>query len=105
MMKKLLFIPALALFLFSCSDSDECHECHIAFDNVDGTETMWEIQAPSGDDEFCGSELETVEDPSYMHNVSAPLISSDGNDTLQAGEYGSSNGYEIHCEEHADHDH
>ena len=99
-MKKLSLI-LLAGILFCCSDSDDCHECHIALENADGTETMWEIKTSSGDDEFCGSELETVEDPSYMHEVTEALYSTSGNDTLQPGQYGSSNGYEIHCEEHA----
>lgn len=98
-MKKLSLI-LFAGVLFSCSDSDDCHECHIALENADGTETMWEIQTPTGGEEFCGSELETVEDPTYMHTVTQPLISTSGNDTLQPGDYGASNDYEIHCEEH-----
>jgi len=87
MMKKLLIAPALALFLFSCSDSDDCHECHIAWDNGSGTEVEVEIG------EFCGSELSDVESNGYT-------LASDtviGNDTIPAGDYV---GTDIHCEEH-----
>ncbi len=87
----------------SCSSSDEdCHECHIALENSDGTETMWEISNSSGGEDFCANELITVEDPAYMHTVTDTLTSDDGL-VLLPGEYGVSNGYEIHCEEHADH--
>jgi hypothetical protein len=90
--------------LTSCSkDGEECHECHIALENADGSETMWEIENPSGGDEFCGDELTNVEASDYLHTVSEMIISTDGTDTLQPGNYGVSNGYEIHCEEHGDH--
>lgn len=86
-MKKLLIAPALALFLFSCTDSDDCHECHIAWYNGSGTEVEVEIG------EFCGSELSDVESNGYT-------LASDtviGNDTIPAGDYA---GTDIHCEEH-----
>tara|TARA_B110000196_G_C20524902_1_gene377214 strand:+ start:189 stop:515 length:327 start_codon:yes stop_codon:yes gene_type:complete len=108
-MKKMnLFTSAtlcMALAFTSCSKSDsgdDCHECHIALENQDGTETMWEITNSSGGEDFCANDLTTVEDPSYMHTVTDTLTSSDGL-VLVPGEYGVSNGYEIHCEEHADH--
>ena len=97
-------------FISSCSsDSDShtddgCHECHIALDNGDGTETAWDITNSSGGEDFCGSELATVEDPTYEHTITEALVSASG-DTLPAGTYGASNGYEIHCEDHGDHDH
>ena len=96
----------IIVFISSCSDShdDACHECHIALENADGSETMWEMQNSSGGEDFCGEELTTVEAPGYDHSVSEILISTVGNDTLQPGDYGASNGYEIHCEDHGDHD-
>jgi hypothetical protein len=87
MMKKLLIAPALALFLFSCSDSDDCHECHIAWQNSANEEVEVEIG------EFCGSELSDVESNGYTL-ASEQVI---GNDTVPAGDYA---GSDIHCEEH-----
>lgn len=89
MMKKLFIAPALALFLFSCSDSDDCHECHVAYMTDAG-----EIQVEIG--EFCGTALEEVEAPDYLHAIDETVV---GNDTVPAGSY------EVHCEEHGDHDH
>jgi hypothetical protein len=89
MMKKLLIAPALALFLFSCSDSDECHECHVAYMTDAG-----EVEVEIG--EFCGSNLEEVEAPDYLHTIEETVV---GTDTVPAGSY------EVHCEEHGDHDH
>ena len=93
-MKKtnLLTVATLCLaFAFtSCSKSDsvECHECHIAFDEANG-----EIEVEIG--EFCGAALEDVEAPGYSHTIELTVV--DG-DTVPAGTYS-----EIHCEEHADH--
>lgn len=92
-MKKLWIAPALALFLFSCSDSDDCHECHIAYKATPDAE---EIEAEIG--EFCGSELTDVEANGYTLD-SAMVV---GNDTVPAGTYP---GADIHCEEHHDDDH
>ena len=110
-MKKVNYLLTAVAFMFgvtftSCSDShdDACHECHIALENADGSETMWEMTNSSGGEDFCGEELTTVEAPGYDHSVSEMLISIGGNDTLQPGDYGASNGYEIHCEDHGDHD-
>jgi len=109
-MKKFNYLLTAVAFLVivtttSCSKSDDgCHECHIALENADGSETMWEMTNSSGGEDFCGEELTTVEAPDYDHSVSEILISTDGNDTLQPGDYGASNGYEIHCEDHGDHD-
>ena len=88
-MKKLLIVPALALFMFSCSDSDDCHECHVAYMTDAG-----EIEVEIG--EFCGTALEEVEAPDYLHTIEGTVV---GNDTVPAGSY------EVHCEEHGDHDH
>ena len=92
-MKKLLIAPALALFLFSCSESDGCHECHAAYMNMSPSDTV-EVQIEIG--EFCGSELEEVEAPGYLHTINDTIV---GTDTIPAGSY------EVHCEEHGDHDH
>lgn len=81
---------AVISILASCGKEDECHECHIAYDGPNG-----EIEVEIG--EFCGSELEDVEAPGYSHTISQTIV---GNDTVPAGSYS-----EIHCEEHADHDH
>ena len=91
----------------SCSDDHDhadCHECHIAQEMSDGSEMMWEISNSSGGEDFCGSELSTVEDPEYMHTVTDTLTCTMGNHLLPPGEYGEANGYEIHCEDHGDHD-
>ena len=88
-MKKLLIVPTLALFMFSCSDSDDCHECHVAYMTDAG-----EIQVEIG--EKCGTELDEVEAPGYLHPIEMTVV---GNDTVPAGSY------EVHCEEHGDHDH
>lgn len=89
MMKKLMFIPALALFLFSCTDSDECHECHIAWMNAANEEVEVEIG------EFCGAQLTDVESNGYTLSTEQVV----GNDTIPAGDYAAS---DIHCEEHHD---
>ena len=47
--------------------------------------------------EFCGDELADVETPGYAHTIDETIV---GNDTVPAGTY-----TDIHCEEHADHDH
>ena len=110
-MKKLNYLFAAFVFLAiatmtSCSKSeDECHECHIALEMADGSEMMWDITNSSGGEDFCGDELTTVENPSYMHTVSDTLWCTMGTHPLPPGEYGADNGYEIHCEEHGDHDH
>ena len=88
-MKKLLIVPTLALFMFSCSDSDDCHECHVAYMTDAG-----EVQVEIG--EFCGTGLEEVEAPDYLHTIEENVV---GNDTVPAGSY------PVHCEEHGDHDH
>ena len=40
--------------MFSCPDSDDCHECHVAY-MIDGSEVSVDIG------EFCGTGLEEVE--------------------------------------------
>ncbi len=105
-----IVIVACSVTMFSsCSSDDDhadaCHECHLALENADGSETMWEMTNSAGGEDFCGEELTTVEAPGYDHSVSEEWISTDGNDTLPAGSYGASTGHEIHCEDHGDHDH
>ncbi len=73
----------------SCSSSSDCHECHVAYMTDAG-----EISVEIG--EFCGTALEEVEAPSYVHSIEETIV---GNDTVPAGSY------PVHCEEHADHDH
>ena len=93
MMKKLLIAPVLALFLFSCSDSDGCHECHAAY-IIPSSSPPVEVQIEIG--EFCGSELEEVEAPGYLYTINDTIV---GTDTIPAGSYA------VHCEEHGDHNH
>ena len=93
-MKKLkLGIFAIAIALFSACDNheDDCHECHVAYEN-NGVEIEVEILAADGGDDFCGTELETVEAPGYTHEIPQTIV---GMDTVPAGSY------EVHCEEHA----
>ena len=80
--------------LSSCdSHSDECHECHIAFDTPNG-----EIEVPinnaAGGEEFCGAELEEAEGSDFAYTLTEDYIA--GADTVPAGTY-----TEIHCEAHA----
>ncbi len=90
----MLFLMCVTVFIMSsCDSGTECHECHIAFMNASGQEVEVEIG------EFCGADLEAVEDPSYTHTLNEDVIV--GSDTVPAGTYS-----DIHCEEHADdHDH
>ena len=108
-MKNLSFLMiasfALLIFFSSCSSDENCQECHIALPDGNGGETAWDISNPNGGDEFCGDELTDVENPDNAFVVTEMLISDDGNDTLMPGTYGGPNSdYEIHCEEHGDHD-
>ena len=55
-MKKTILILGVA-FLFACisscsKDGEDCHECHIALENANGSESMWHIESPSGGEEF-----------------------------------------------------
>ncbi len=104
-------IVACSVAMFSsCSSDDDhadgCHECHIALENADGSETMWHIESPSGGEEFCGQELENAESSSYVYTVTDTLYCEEMGCILLPGEYGpgsANSEYEIHCEEHADH--
>jgi hypothetical protein len=91
-MKKKCFKTILLLssitFMVSCSSDSDCKECHIAWMNESNEEVEVEIG------EFCGSELDDVEDLSYTHTLDEAVII--GNDTVPAGPYST-----IHCEEHA----
>lgn len=111
MKKSNYFLSAIVLIavvtMTSCSkDNDElCHECHIAL--PDKSETQWEITNAAGEEEFCGQELTDAESSSYVYTVTDTLYSSDGI-PLPPGDYGpgsANSQYEIHCEEHGDHDH
>ena len=111
-MKKVNFISfavicSAMVIMTSCSkeDGDLCHECHIAL--PDKSEAAWDITNSSGGEEFCGQELTDAESSSYVYTVTDTLFSSDGI-PLPPGEYGpgsANSQYEIHCEEHGDHDH
>ena len=94
--------------LASCEDdhddhdhSGDCHACHIALPQSDGTEITWDILPTSGGTEFCGDELEDAESSSYSYAVSDTLYSDNGNIPLLPGEYGPGSAdnsqYEIHC--------
>ena len=94
-MKKISLLSILLVgmfgFMTSCSSSDDCHECHIAYMNAVGDEVEVEIG------EFCGDALADVETDGYSHTIEETIV---GTDTVPAGTYS-----DIHCEEHGDHDH
>jgi hypothetical protein len=95
-MKKFFLIPFViaSLFIMSCEEEDhhdECHECHIAY-MATGSKTQGEIG------EFCGDDLADVEANGYT--LLEDLVVGDV--TIPAGFYP---GVDIHCEDHADHDH
>lgn len=113
-MKKVNYLVMGVAFLAitsmtSCSKDDDsaelCHECHIAL--PDKSETAWDITNASGGEDFCGQELVDVESSDHVYTVTDTLYSSDGI-PLPPGEYGPGSDnpqYEIHCEDHGDHDH
>ena len=112
-MKKVNYLVMGVVFLAissmtSCSKDDDaelCHECHIAL--PDKSEIQWEILNASGGEDFCEDELTDAESSSYVYTVTDTLYSSDGI-PLPPGEYGpgsANSQYEIHCEDHGDHDH
>ena len=90
-MKKISLLSILLVgifgFMTSCSSSDDCHECHIAYDNDT-------VQVDIG--EFCGDDLANVE--AYGYTLTEDMMVGDV--TIPAGLYN-----DIHCEEHGDHDH
>ena len=92
-MKKLNLLTTTALCLTlgfgSCSDSVECHECHVAILMEDGSEHEHEIG------EFCGDELEDVEANGYAVDTAFTHMGT----TYPAGHM--FNESEVHCEEHA----
>ena len=100
-------LASVFALMSSCSkDGEDCHECHIALENADGSETMWHIESPSGEEEFCGDELENAESSSYIYTVTDTLYCEEMGCILPPGEYGpgsTNSEYEIHCEEHGDH--
>ena len=105
------FFIAIGLILLasSCSKDEGCHECHLSLPDGNGGEIMWEITNSSGGEDFCGSELEDAESASYVVTITDSLTSTDGSTVLPAGTYGpgstDNTQYEIHCEDHGDHDH
>tara|TARA_B100000530_G_scaffold104689_1_gene64822 strand:+ start:214 stop:516 length:303 start_codon:yes stop_codon:yes gene_type:complete len=87
-----------AFFLMtSCSSSDDCHECHIALYNAAGVEVA---QHEIG--EFCGNDLEDVESAGYNLENAVTYTDQDSTYTLSPGLIP---GDDVHCEEHANHDH
>ena len=95
----LLYIIFLSAFFFmtSCSSSDDCHECHIALYNAAGVEVA---QHEIG--EFCGNDLEDVESAGYNLENAVTYTDQDSTYTLSPGLIP---GDDVHCEEHANHDH
>ena len=59
-MKKVLIVVAAGV-LFSCTNDDGCHECHIAWVNSQNQEVEVEIG------EKCGTELSEIESEIYEH--------------------------------------
>ena len=87
-----------AFFLMtSCSSSDDCHECHIALYNAAGVEVA---QHEIG--EFCGNDLQDVESAGYNLENAVTYTDQDSTYTLSPG---LTPGDDVHCEEHANHDH
>jgi len=91
-----LFLSAF-LFMTSCSSSDDCHECHIALYNAAGVEVA---QHEIG--EFCGNDLQDVESAGYNLENAVTYTDQDSTYTLSPGLIP---GDDVHCEEHANHDH
>ena len=93
MKNNFLFLAGISVFMFvACEDDDhdhdsDCHECHIAYNNVT-------VQVDIG--EFCGDDLANVEANGYTLTEDMMV----GDVTIPAGLY-----TDIHCEEHGDHDH
>tara|TARA_X000000368_G_scaffold61361_1_gene43271 strand:+ start:203 stop:505 length:303 start_codon:yes stop_codon:yes gene_type:complete len=95
-LSSILFLSAV-FFMTSCSSSDDCHECHIALFNDAGIEVA---QHEIG--EFCGNDLEDVESAGYNLADTVTYTDQDSTYTLSPGLIP---GDDVHCEEHADHDH
>ena len=95
----LFTIMCAGLFFVSCEKDedhhDECHECHIAFMEEDGSEHVVDI-----DGEFCGDDLVNLEANGWEATED---IMHDGALEYAMGEIVPAS--MIHCEEHAgDHD-
>jgi len=87
-----------AFFLMtSCSSSSDCHECHIALYNAAGVEV-----ATHEIGEFCGNDLQDVESAGYNLENAVTYTDQDSTYTLSPGLIP---GDDVHCEEHANHDH
>jgi len=100
MKKNFLLALFLSLFIVSCEkdddhDHDECHECHIALMEDDGSEHQIDI-----DGDFCGDDLANIEANGW---VATTEISHDGEVEFNIGDLVPAS--MIHCEEHANHDH
>ena len=102
------FLSLAIVIMSSCSKDEDkigCQECHIAL--PDKNETAWDITNLSGGDQFCGQELTDAESNTYVYTVVDTLYSSGDSIPLLPGEYGpgsANSQYEIHCEDHGDHD-
>ena len=100
-MKNINLLSTIFLFAFflmtSCSSSDDCHECHIALYNAAGVEVA---QHEIG--EFCGNDLQDVESAGYNLENAVTYTDQDSTYTLSPGLIP---GDDVHCEEHANHDH
>ena len=92
----IIFLCAFFL-MTSCSSSDDCHECHIALYNAAGVEVA---QHEIG--EFCGNDLQDVESAGYNLENAVTYTDQDSTYTLSPGLIP---GDDVHCEEHANHDH
>ena len=101
------------VFFNSCKkddDAETCSPCHIALDNGDGTETAWDIMNAAGGSDFCGQELSDAEASNFVYVVTDTMYCDESNCALPPGEYGpgstdsTTSAYEIHCEDHGDHD-
>ena len=111
--KNLLSIMLVVSIVFfsSCKkddDAETCSPCHIALD-MDGTEMKWSFMNSEGGTDFCGQELTDTEASSFVYSVTDTMWCDDNVCALPPGDYGPGTpdnpDYEIHCEDHGDHDH
>ena len=102
MKNSFLFCLGLAGLLFISCDKDDdhhdsCHECHLEMVMTDGT-----IDHCTEIGEFCGEDLHDVEENGWVVTEAFGAFEFDGV-TYEVGHLFTSD--EVHCEEHADHDH
>jgi len=101
-MKKSFLLLSLSFLMFVACEKDddhhdECHECHLEIVMQDNT-----IDHSTEIGEFCGEDLHNVEESGWAVTESFGEFVFDGV-TYEVGHQFSAD--QVHCEEHADHDH